>query len=381
LYTNLPFLLFFNDMRQLLFCLIAILACGCGNRDGYVIKGIIKNDQRPVDSGIIYLFNGDMSHADTVGIKKGKFVFKGRIESPDLYFLMVEGSRAYSQIFLENDKYHLIASLDKNMDDIYIKGGKNQRLYTLENEQERKIGEKYDFNALNIEFQNPGTSPDRKDEILKVFNKIQEEVKSYRRQLMNSYPLSYFTLKNLLADVDALPVGEVEERLGVFKSSPEFAHNSDVDAIASAIDQLKLLQPGMKAPDFIIPDRNGKDLRFSDVYKSNKITLLDFWAGWCAPCRKVHPLLKDVYSEYHSLGFEILAVSFDSVREKWLDAIEEDGLPWLQVSDVKHWNSIARDLYHITYVPQYVVVNSDGIILKRKITEEELQTFLKNYPF
>ncbi len=369
-------LLILLKKRGKLFLLSVFLFCTMCRNDGYVIHGKIKNNGKPVESGTIYLFNSDMTHSDTVKIKNGKFVFSGKVNIPDIYFLMTEGSRAYAQIFLENERYRIETSMDKNMDDIRISGGKNQALYTLMSEKEKKIGERYNYTALNAEYMNPDTPENRKKDIITIFNKIQSEVDEYKYSLMDKYPKSYFTLKTLLLNVDLMPLGEITKRLKPFMADPGFANNADLDAIISAIDQLKLLQPGMQAPDFTIPDINGRPLKFSDVYRANKITMLDFWASWCVPCRNVHPELKEIYSKYHKSGFEILAVSFDSIREKWLEAIAADNLPWLHVSDVRHWNSIARDLYHITYVPQYVLVNSEGIILNRKFKEKDLPEML-----
>ncbi len=84
-----------------------------------------------------------------------------------------------------------------------------------------------------------------------------------------------------------------------------------------------------------------------------------------------------IYNNYKPLGLEIIAVSFDSSREKWLQAIEEDRLPWIHVSDLRYWSSAPRDLYQVTYVPQYIIVDSKGIILKRKLTEIEIEQYLE----
>ena len=94
--------------------------------------------------------------------------------------------------------------------------------------------------------------------------------------------------------------------------------------------------------------------------------------------QEVHPRLRAIYEKFKPLGLEILAVSFDNSKEKWLQAIEEDKLPWLHVSDLRYWSSAPRDLYQITYVPQYIIVDSAGIIQKRRLTEIEMEQYLGN---
>lgn len=370
-------------MNRLLvkFCVFAFssVLAGCMVRGGYVVKGSILSDQSPIDSGTVYLFNSDMSVTDTVMMEKGRFVFEGKVENPDLFFLMVEGSSAYTQIFLENDSFTILASLDKNLSDAVVSGGENQGIKNKEKQKEREISEKYKFSELNIEFQNLSTTRERKAEIAAIFSKIQGEMIEFQKQLMDENPLSFYTLKYLVKNVDVLPVDETERRLEKFLSSADFTNNGDVEIIITALSQLKLLQPGMQAPDFTIPDLDSVVIKFSDIYQANKITILDFWASWCAPCREVHPQMRSIYERFKPLGLEIMAVSFDSSKEKWMQAITEDKLPWIHVSDLRYWSSAPRDLYQITYVPQYIIVDSKGIILKRKLSEIEVEQFLEEF--
>lgn len=360
-------------------CVFSSVLAGCMAKSGYVVKGSILSDLSPIDSGTVYLFNSDMSVTDTVAIEKGKFVFEGKVENPDLFFLMVEGSSAYTQIFLENDNFTISASLDKNLNDAVVSGGENQNIKNVEKQKEREIAEKYKFNELNIEFQNISTTKERKAEIAAIFSKIQAEMIKFQKQLMDEYPLSFYTLKYLVKNVDVLPVNETERRLEKFLTSEDFKNNGDVEIIISALSQLKLLQPGMQAPDFTIPDKDSIIVKFSDIYQANRITILDFWASWCAPCREVHPQMRSIYERFNPKGLEILAVSFDSSKDKWLQAINDDKLPWIHVSDLRYWSSAPRDLYQITYVPQYIIVDSKGMILKRKLNEIEVEQFLEEY--
>ena len=106
--------------------------------------------------------------------------------------------------------------------------------------------------------------------------------------------------------------------------------------------------------------------------------MLDFLASWCAPFRKMHHKLKEMYNKFHPKGFQIVAVSFDNSREKWEEAIKEDGLSWIHLSDLQYWSSAPRDLYQITYVPQYVLVDSSGTIVQLKMSEDHVMDYLNN---
>ena len=104
--------------------------------------------------------------------------------------------------------------------------------------------------------------------------------------------------------------------------------------------------------------------------------MIDFWAGWCGPCRRFNPTLVKIYKDFNKKGFGIIGVSLDKEAEGWKKAIQDDKLTWTQVSDLKYWDSEAAKLYNVRYIPQNVFVDQNGIILKRKLNEEEIVPFL-----
>ncbi|MDD2420436.1 MAG: TlpA disulfide reductase family protein [Bacteroidales bacterium] len=358
--------------------LTIIVFAGCTNNEGYVVKGYITNNNLAIEKGTAYLFNKDMSVSDTATITNGKFIFKGKLEEPDLFYLMIEGSGAHTRVFLENEQFEITATLDNNLNNPQISGGTNQKLINAQNEKQNQLARQYNFHKLNKEYNNPTTNRKRQKEIEKIFETIKEEMLQFQYSLMDKHPSSYYTLKFLADNIDKLPLQQIEERMEPFVSSPRFSRNKDLEILVSSVNQLKTIQPGKPAPDFSMPDKEGNLVKFSDIYKENKITMLDFWASWCAPCRKMHPQLKEMYQKYHPKGFQIVAVSFDNSREKWEEAIKEDSLPWIHLSDLQYWNSAPRDLYQITYVPQYILVDSTGTIVRLKIGEEQVQEFLNN---
>ncbi len=118
---------------------------------------------------------------------------------------------------------------------------------------------------------------------------------------------------------------------------------------------------GQPAPDISLPNPDGKVYKLSDL--KGKIVLLDFWASWCGPCRRANPSVVAAYNRYKNKGFVVFNVSLDKDRQKWVDAIQQDGLNWeYHVSDLKYWNSQAAALYNVHAIPQQFLIGKDGKI-------------------
>lgn len=129
---------------------------------------------------------------------------------------------------------------------------------------------------------------------------------------------------------------------------------------------------GQPFTDFTMPDPKGKHVTLGQYIKKNKLTLVDFWASWCGPCRKAIPGVKALYEKYKKQGFGVVGVSFDSKKEAWVKAIKDLDLPWPQMSDLKGWDCLASDLYNIKAIPFTLLVTKDGTIVARNIDGEEL---------
>ena len=152
--------------------------------------------------------------------------------------------------------------------------------------------------------------------------------------------------------------------------SEELRSSKKGKEVDQRIKSLTLTVPGAVAPDFKMNDVNGHPVSLADL--RGKLVLLEFWASWCSPCRAENPNLKKQYELYKSKGFEILAVSLDSDKDKWKDAIAKDGVPWLHVSDLKGWGNAVGALYGITAVPAGFLISPEGTIIANDLRGESL---------
>lgn len=145
--------------------------------------------------------------------------------------------------------------------------------------------------------------------------------------------------------------------------------------LPSAVEPLMV---GTEAPDFTEMTPEGKPLKLSEL--RGKVVLIDFWASWCGPCRRENPNVVKAYERFKDKGFEILSVSLDTDRNKWLGAIEADKMTWKHVSDLKGWSASAGKLYGVSGIPFTVLLDKQGRIIAKNLRgpalEEELAKIL-----
>jgi thiol-disulfide isomerase/thioredoxin len=212
------------------------------------------------------------------------------------------------------------------------------------------------------------------------YNETRKEYRNYLVTHVESNPKSvanYSIVQRLDPAADIELFRKVRDGLGE-RMAGNFFYDVLADRVAQAERKLEastFLSPGTAAPDIVLPNPEGNNVSLSSL-KGNYV-LIDFWASWCKPCRLENPSVVKLYDKYKGKNFEILGVSLDRDRNKWLEAIQQDKLSWPQISDLQFWNSAAARLYNVQSIPFTVLVDPDGKVMATKLRGAELEQMLE----
>jgi peroxiredoxin len=357
--------------------ILSLLILSCSNENGFNLNGTID----AIDDTKVYILQADQNNQpfikDSTTVKSNKFSFKGVSATPQISYIQVEGVNGYVLTILENGSIN--AELYKDsISKSQVYGTKSNDDFVKYKSETKSLVEK--MNTISSEAQDAIMNGD-----VEIAMKLDKDYKKKEQEVL-LYEWD-FIIDNLDSYMSALllEVFMVENKVNkdsiidVYESFSNRIKVSDVGKnIADLLSQFEdPIEVGEVAPDFTAPSLDGSNVTLSQELSLNTVTLLDFWAAWCRPCRVENPNLVRLYKLYNNDGFNIIGVSLDRTKEQWEQAVEDDSLLWTQVSNLNFWNDPIARRYSIRAIPQSYLINQDGIVIGKNLRGDDLEEKIK----
>lgn len=364
-------------LKKFIISALVLLTISCETeKDSFLISGTIDSYYSGRKIKLVKLDRTKSKTIDSTIITNGKLELKGSVESPDLYYLFIDTYKGSLPIIVENETINIEFHKDTITNSI-ITGSKENDIFKMYQdfakplrEQNAVLGKKFREAQASGDLQTMQETRMKYDSLVKVNNDNSiQNIKKY-----NDAAISAIMLEDFL-NAKVVTAKEAEDIYNIFTQDVKDTRSGkEIKRIAEASI---VTEVGSKAPDFSGTTPEGETIALNEI--TGKVTIVDFWAAWCGPCRKENPNVVNVYNKYHDKGLEIIGISLDGnnrqndPKEAWLKAIETDGLNWHHISSLTYFNDPVARLYNINAIPATFILDENGVIVAKNLRGPALE--------
>lgn len=370
-------------MKKIISAILCVVPFAVMAQDKFEISGKLSGSGSDKIAVLSYVNSAGKSAKDTAAVKDGRFSFAGETAFANKSYLALYPAKKdslksnrqsdYQAFYLEKGKY-TVAGTD-SLKTAKITGAQAQTDYLLYNSIMDTMVTHY--KVLTDRYLKARSA---KDEA--AMKQVQVEGRPLGVNMSKAtdafifnHPDSYVTLDIIANEKAAVIDPKVFDPY--YKTLSKRVMSSFAgQKLAAKYAKAMQLSIG-KTLDFTQTDDKGNEFKLSSL--KGKYVLVDFWASWCVPCRAENPNLLKAYNALKDKKFEIVGISLDEAKANWLKAVAADGMPWVQVSDLKGFKNDVALKFGISAIPQNVLINPEGVIVAKNLRGEDLLSTLSTF--
>ena len=372
-------------MKKLLVLIIALsvlISCNKAGENEFVVTGTIKGI---ADGKSVILEvqdeTGQLKPIDTVKVEKGKFTFKGNAKEPDMHLISIETVQGKIPFILENGDIEMIINKD-SINITKVTGTyNNEELNSYKDKgaaiQKKMMKFQKDNTAIMQEAQQKQDTV-AMNKLRKEYSKFQEEFATQSENYVKTHPKAFISaliIEGMFNQMTPDIAKITKYYNGLDKSVKDTKHGKKIkknlDALSKPVATVAPIEIGTIAPDFSAPNPDGKVVSLKE--SKGKVTIIDFWASWCKPCRQENPNMVALYKEFHPKGLNIVSISLDEKAEEWKKAIANDKLTWTNISNLKDFEDPIAVQYAIKLIPSTIIIDASGKVIAKDLRGAELK--------